>query len=493
MKKLIIFFQIFGLLLIGQTAGFAQKSDLFTYNGTSINHTFSLQFPANYKVITESEEVQSFATNDKTAEIVLTVKEFEGQTYSQAINSYLDKSTELVKVEDFVFTSKSDYLAKRATYKNEKEFSITFIKHGNLIVSLKGPSDDELSAKEIYNSLAFTDNWHQYIDFENQFTFIFPFSLDLENMDNGLKLIKKGQYQSEIFRLDILKNTKIEDAIEDSELDNENLEDEQKIEFHGISPAILAVYHHEDFGKKFGRIFVENRGTSLSLTGTNIEDNFPHFNYYDESILEMLESFEFFDIQGEYHPYLFFPDVRDNHLNAKAINDLNQKKIVSGYPDGTFKPDELINRAELTKLVVKSKTEPNAENYKDCFPDVTDQWFAPYVCYAKEKNWVEGYKDKKFHPGQNVNRMEALKIILNTLFENLAADKENQPKKQELAKDIEISAWYYVYFHFADKNNLLDKTHILLNEDGTYFYYPDKGMTRKEVAETIYRSLKTSP
>lgn len=493
MKKLIIFFQISGFLLAGQTAVFAQAADLYTYNGTSISHTFSLQFPSQYKVITESEEVQSFATNDKTAKIVLTVKEFEGQTYSLAINSYLDKSTELVKVEDFVFTSKSDYLAKRATYKNEKEFSITFIKHGNLIVSLTDAANNDTDAKGIYNSLAFNDNWHQYIDFENQFTFIFPFSLDLENMDNGLKLVKKGQYQSEIFYIDIFKDTEIEDAIEDSRFDNKDLEDEQEIEFHGISPAILAIYNHEDFGKKFGRIFVENGGTSISLTSTNIENNFPHFNYYDESILEMLESFEFFDIQGEYHPYLFFPDVRDNHPNAKAINDLNQKKIISGYPDGTFKPDEQINRAELTKLVVKSKTEPNAENYKDCFPDVTNQWFAPYICYAKEKNWIEGYKDKKFHPEQNVNRMEALKIILNALFTDSNLDKESTSTEQKKAKDVEISAWYYKYFHFADKNNLLDKTHILLNEDGTYFYYPDKSMTRKEVAETIYRSLPTSP
>lgn len=489
MNRLIIFLQISLLLISSNNFAFAKEA-FYTYNGSSSTHSFSLQFPTDYKVVTEGENIQSFAKNDKTAEIVLTVKEFEGQTYSQAINSYLNDSTELVKVEDFVFTSKSDFLGKRATYKGEKEFQMTFIKRGSLIVALTDPEEQNSVGKDIYSTFTFTDGWHQYIDFNSRFTFIFPTGLEIENLADGVQLLKKGQYQSEIFHVGIFKNTSIDDAIEDAQGDSEDLEEEKEIEFHGISPAILAIYHNEDFDKKLGRVFVENDGTSISLTSTNVEDNFPHFNYYDESILEMLESFEFFDVEGNYSPYLVFPDVRDNHPNAKAINDLSKQKIIGGYPDGTFQPEGLINRAELTKLVVKSKIEPKAEDYKNCFPDVSDQWFASYVCYAKEKNWVEGYKDKKFHPDQNVNRMEALKIILNALFDDAVLDKANIAIEQEKAKDIEISAWYYKFFHFADKNSLLDKAHVLLNADGGYFYYPDKSMTRKEVAETIYRSLK---
>ncbi|MBI4235355.1 S-layer homology domain-containing protein [Candidatus Peregrinibacteria bacterium] len=486
MKKLFILLQIFLLMLLTSNFAFAET---YTYNGITKNHSYSLKFPTDYKVITTGDNIQNFAKNDKTAEIVLTVKEFEGQTYSQAINSYLDKDTELVKIEDFVFTSNADLLAKKATYNGEKEFQITFIKRGNLIISITIPPAQDAIAQSIYDSFSFTDEWHQYIDFDSKFTFIFPAGLEIKNSADRVELVKSGQYQSEIFEVGIFKETSLEDAAEKAEEDNENLKEEKEIEFHGINKAILAIYNNEDINKKLGRVIVENNSTSISLTSVNLEDNFPHFNYYDEHVLEMLTSFEFFDIAGQYHAYLFFPDVRDNHPNAEAINDLSQSKVISGYPDGTFDPDGLINRAELTKLVVKSKLEPKIEDYKDCFPDVKDQWFAPYICYAKEKKWVEGYKDNKFHPEQNINRVEALKIILNAFFADLKPSDKEAPEK-ELAKDIDQNGWYYEYFHFADSKSLLDKSHVLLNEDGTYFYYPDKNITRKEVAETIYRSLK---
>ncbi len=105
-----------------------------------------------------------------------------------------------------------------------------------------------------------------------------------------------------------------------------------------------------------------------------------------------------------------FPDMQESGQYASdAVYYLKINKIVEGYPDGTFKPDNEINRAEFVKIVLESADiKPGGSN---CFPDVTDQWFAPYVCKAKEESLIKGYPDGTFKPDQNINFVEASKIV----------------------------------------------------------------------------------
>lgn len=116
--------------------------------------------------------------------------------------------------------------------------------------------------------------------------------------------------------------------------------------------------------------------------------------------------------------YASFPDVpADTHENAAAVDYVQLKDIVSGYPDGTFRPDALINRAEFAKIVVRSVfTEDVIEGCMrggaSVFPDVSaDAWFAPYVCTAKVYGLVQGYPDGAFRPAENISFVEAAKII----------------------------------------------------------------------------------
>lgn len=120
-----------------------------------------------------------------------------------------------------------------------------------------------------------------------------------------------------------------------------------------------------------------------------------------------------FIITGE-RQALAFTDITENTPNQEAIDFLTEKGIVSGYPDGTFKPDDTLNRAELLKIIIGATTKEqiSAEQYKNCFPDVGDEWFAKYVCYAKEKGIISGYADGTFRPAQKVNFVEGLKMQL---------------------------------------------------------------------------------
>lgn len=107
-----------------------------------------------------------------------------------------------------------------------------------------------------------------------------------------------------------------------------------------------------------------------------------------------------------------FTDVPTTHTNADAIVYMQKWGIVQGYPDGTFRPKNVINRAEFTKILVGAFY-PGEANGSECFKDVHTQWFSSEVCFAKEKGIVAGYADGTFHPEANVNLAEATKIIVH--------------------------------------------------------------------------------
>ncbi len=179
-----------------------------------------------------------------------------------------------------------------------------------------------------------------------------------------------------------------------------------------------------------------------------------------------------------------FSDLPESHRNAFAITYLNNEGVIQGYPDGTVRPDALINRAELLKLLIEGldtqQGEIDAMKDADCFPDVHDQWYVPYVCLAKEKGWIAGYPDGTFKPNNPVRKTEALKIILNA-FSIEAADPTAPATK--LFDDIPEDAWYRFFLQTAVEQNLLD-------EIGGKIFQPGLERARGEVAQMIARIMQ---
>lgn len=111
-----------------------------------------------------------------------------------------------------------------------------------------------------------------------------------------------------------------------------------------------------------------------------------------------------------------FSDVTGETKYATAIEFLKYGKIVEGYSDGEYKPEKLLNRAEFLKiledLIAEEGIDPKFAK-KECFTDVkADEWYTEYICYAKETGVVSGYEDGTFKPEQTINLVEALKITL---------------------------------------------------------------------------------
>lgn len=163
--------------------------------------------------------------------------------------------------------------------------------------------------------------------------------------------------------------------------------------------------------------------------------------------------------------------------NQTAIEFLLSHGMVDGYGDGTFKPDNSINRAELLKILIKSVgMAPSVQEYHDCFSDVKKEWFAPFICYAKEKKWVQGYADGSFHPSRTVNTAEALKMLVNVYG--------YQPMQTSSAmpfKDIDLSAWYAPYVLVARNAGILDM------DTGNLGIAAH--MTRGRISGMIYRAV----
>lgn len=173
-----------------------------------------------------------------------------------------------------------------------------------------------------------------------------------------------------------------------------------------------------------------------------------------------------------------FSDVPESGAHYDAIAYLADYGSLEGYSDSSFKPDASINRAELLKVLVLSfATQPDSTKYRNCYPDVLNDWYAPYVCYATEKGWVEGYSDGLFRPGRSVNKVESVKMLIHAA--GLEADL---PEASETPfSDTNNTQWYAPYLSLALSLNLLEET--------SGAFYPAQARTRGEVAENVYRAL----
>lgn len=110
-----------------------------------------------------------------------------------------------------------------------------------------------------------------------------------------------------------------------------------------------------------------------------------------------------------------FSDVPAAHWANQAVNALNAKKVISGYPDGTFLPSNRITRAEFAKLAVSFAGEAEkGESVK--FSDVKESdWFYPYVSDAAALKIISGLDDGSFAPQTNIKREDAALIVYRLL------------------------------------------------------------------------------
>jgi hypothetical protein len=111
-----------------------------------------------------------------------------------------------------------------------------------------------------------------------------------------------------------------------------------------------------------------------------------------------------------------FSDVSASHKNAKAILYLRDEEIIGGYPDGSFKPDNEVSRIEALKMLLLGLNKGLNPQKPVEFPDTdASQWYAPFIGRSLEIGMVKGYPDGSFKPANSVNRAEYYKILMGAL------------------------------------------------------------------------------
>lgn len=150
-----------------------------------------------------------------------------------------------------------------------------------------------------------------------------------------------------------------------------------------------------------------------------------------------------------------FPDVPTGHLFQEPIEQLVNAKVINGNPDGTFAPDRTVNRAEMLKMLyIAEGLTPDPLSVR-CFPDVEiGSWYEPYVCDAANRRYVTGYADGTFRPSAPVNRVEALKMITQ-VFEIPVLDITEEDREIINFVDVSVAAWYTKYLYTAYSTEIL--------------------------------------
>jgi|GEM_PF-308468 len=172
-----------------------------------------------------------------------------------------------------------------------------------------------------------------------------------------------------------------------------------------------------------------------------------------------------------------FKDVPDGYWAATPIQALATLGIISGYPDGTFRPENTLTRAELSTLLVKARGLRPAQVNTALFRDLpAKHWASGYVSNAMDLGLVQGYPDGTFQPSRKVSRAEAVTVIsrFDELTVPVQADQAPFP-------DVLENHWSAKYVLAAKEVGILD---YLSGKN----FEPNRGLTRAEAAEMLAKT-----
>lgn len=116
-----------------------------------------------------------------------------------------------------------------------------------------------------------------------------------------------------------------------------------------------------------------------------------------------------------------YSDVASSAWYNSAVSTLTNAGILAGYEDGTFRPNAPITRAEFATIAARFYHAPEVTG--DAFPDISGSWARVYINRAAALGLVRGYPDGTFRPNTEITRAEVMEIINNVLFRT--PDKEH--------------------------------------------------------------------
>jgi hypothetical protein len=170
-----------------------------------------------------------------------------------------------------------------------------------------------------------------------------------------------------------------------------------------------------------------------------------------------------------------YTDISTSDWEYKAVSSLGGNKIIAGYEDGAFRPDNAITRAEFTKLIVSAF---DIKANKIDFDDVEkDAWYYPYVSVAAGSEIISGYNGQ-FNPNAQITREDAAVIIYR------------------VSKKLDENYYGEVKFADLEETSLYAMTAVrglgsarIINGDENNNFNPRSPLTRAQAAQIIYNFI----
>jgi hypothetical protein len=181
-----------------------------------------------------------------------------------------------------------------------------------------------------------------------------------------------------------------------------------------------------------------------------------------------------------------FTDISSSYWAYKQINALTDEKVISGYPDNTFKPEEKVTREEFATMLVKALNQQSLKvsdilQYLDMH---NEMWSYDDVNKINHLKLVVGYPDKTFRPDANITKTEVMVVLSNTLA-GLNLNKDEAESVLSIFNDnSSVRDWAMGTVSKSVKNDI-------------YVKYPDPAVlnpndqaTRAEIADLLYKLRK---
>ena len=151
-----------------------------------------------------------------------------------------------------------------------------------------------------------------------------------------------------------------------------------------------------------------------------------------------------------------YTDVSRTDWFNNAISMLSNAGIVTGYADGTFRPDQPITRGEMAKIIANFARLGGATK---SFTDLSGHWAKSYVELAAGNGWIAGYPDGTFGPDKKITRAETVTMI-NRVLERVPAKESRLLSRSVMLTfpDNEPGEWYYIAVQEASNSHTYQRS-----------------------------------
>jgi hypothetical protein len=176
-----------------------------------------------------------------------------------------------------------------------------------------------------------------------------------------------------------------------------------------------------------------------------------------------------------------FSDVSISYWARSFIEKLAEKNVIKGFPDGTFKPDEPVTRAQFAAIIRQAFERPSSRQYRD-FADVPrNHWAQPAISKAYSTRFMSGYPGNLFEPNQEIPKVQALVSLSSGLGLEPKTPTDKALATYKDANDIPDYAGKQI--------TAATEAGFVVNYPDVKFLNPNEQATRAEIAAFVYQAL----